>query len=164
MILNLWDWSSKCDGLNFVSGVVFRFWFSMILNFRYRYWKIENVMFVLKVLSAHFHISDGFYFVSWFCNQFIIKLIISLLDLDQPIFKLLNKHTQCELHFFLWFDSIRCRFQCSTIWIECFNFVLVFRCMYYVHVHSYIYIYIYYVHVYLCVTVRCVMHLCMIFF
>ena len=43
---------------------------------------------------------------------------------------------------------------------------LIFRCIYYVHVHPYvyIYIYIYYVHVHLCVTVRCVMHLCIIFF
>ena len=85
-----------------------RFWCSMTLNLRYRYWESEGLMFVPRILysmsystyhftaisgSAHFHISEDLYFVSWFCIQFVIKLIMSLPDLDQPIFKLPNKHT-----------------------------------------------------------------------
>ena len=77
-------------------------------NLRHRYWESGGLMFVPRILysmsystyhftaisgSAHFHISEDLYFVSWFCIQFVIKLITSLPDPDQPIFKLPNKHT-----------------------------------------------------------------------
>ena len=77
-------------------------------NLRYRHWESEGLMFVPRILysmyystyhftaisgSADFHISEDFYVVSLFCIQFVIKLIMSLPDLDQPIFKLPNKHT-----------------------------------------------------------------------
>ena len=89
-----------------------------------------NLSFYCHIWICPFHISEDLYFVSWLCIQFVIKLIMSLPDLDQPERFMCSKSFVFNVLFNLSVSCYLCIRTFSYFWWPLFCLMILYSICY----------------------------------